>query len=148
MNSMKIAVFALLCSMVTAFSPIACQGSEHDDALRVAEEIRTLIINYDVSEIEKHLQSGFYVSDTVLLKDDIIRMLHDTNSWLHKNLFARNDSVRSHLIESKSIEIHIQQAKDFFIISYVNPDNTTALQPSTTIKLCNRTWIFSDLFFN
>jgi len=148
MKSMKMAAFALFCSMVTAFSPIACQGSEHDDALRVAEEIRTLIINYDVSEIENHLQSGFYVSNTVLLKDDIIRMLHDTNSWLHKNLFANTYSVRSHLTESKSLEIHIQQAKEFFIISYVNPENTTALQPSVTIKLNNGTWLFSDLFFN
>ncbi|MFP5223060.1 MAG: hypothetical protein ACLGSA_12285 [Acidobacteriota bacterium] len=148
MNSLKISVFALLCSMVTAFSPIVCHGSEHDDALRFAEEIRTLIINYDVSEIENHLQSGFYVSNTALLKDDIIRMLHDTNSWLYRNLFANNDSVRSHLIESKSLEIHVQQEKDYFIISYVNPENTTALQPSVTIKLNNGTWLFSDLFFN
>lgn len=148
MNSMKIAVFSLLCSLVTAFSPIVCQGSEHDDALRVAEEIRMLIINYDVNEIVKHLQSGFYVSNTVLSKNDIIHMLYDTNSWLHRNLFASNDSVRSHLKESKSLEIHVQQAKDYFIISYVNPENTTALQPSVTILFSNGTWMFSDLFFN
>ncbi|KAF0232453.1 MAG: hypothetical protein FD177_2538 [Desulfovibrionaceae bacterium] len=121
---------------------------ENLELLPVSDEIKKLITDKNIKGIIDHLQPAHYIEDTIFTKTQLIKLLNNKQSWLHKQLFTSAHSIRNHMIKTPNLKACIYKHGEFYQISYLSPNPSIIRTPLTIITFTNGKWVFDDLFFN
>lgn len=90
----------IVASMFTLALHTAHACEDNLEHLPVADEIKKLITDKNVKGIIDHLQPAHFIEDTLFTKKQVVELLNDNDSWLHKQLFTSAHSIRNYMLNT------------------------------------------------
>jgi len=116
------------------------------DINSVSLEIKTAILNKDSSTLSKHLLKETYFIDDPYSAEELLELFKAKNSWLQRNLFTGNDSVKHYLEMAADLKVVIVHNDSEDVISYQSSNYPSHVWPWCSVMIVNGEWFFSDMF--
>lgn len=116
------------------------------DPMAVAGRIQAAILREDVKFFMKHMQGSTYFVDELYTQEELVQLFKDKKSWLQRNLFVENNSVKAYLEAAQDLKIvHMVDGwEDVFLFQSSN--HPPHEWPWCSIKPRGNSWVFCDMF--
>lgn len=117
------------------------------DPAGVGKEIKRAIMNRDFAMLGRHLKNNPYFIDESYSRKELLKLFRSENSWLNRNLFVGEDSVKAYFEKAKDLKIVTWKAgPSEYVISYQSSNFPPHEWPWCSIKPRGKSWVFADMF--
>ncbi|WP_243358422.1 hypothetical protein [Fundidesulfovibrio terrae] len=136
---------SLLWSMVL-FHNICFSQERSPAVMSIAKDIQRAIIAEDAGRLMSHVRKRVVFVDEYYSKEILGELIKDRESWLQRNLFVGDDSLKKYFETARDVKIILNNVGSEVVISYQSSNYPAHAWPWCSIVVENERWYFSDMF--
>jgi len=133
MNFRRCIVQTLVSFVIVMSCAIYGVGAECDDVMSSALAIKDAIVSNDVATLTRFFANVIWFVDDRYDKKELVELLSDKNSWLYKDIFGENDSLRTYLANASDVKIIIHEDSEFYLVVFSSPSSSRSMPPNMNL---------------
>ena len=119
------------------------EGAVLEDVIR---HIHDAVVRKDIGALMEFVHpTGTVFIDSGYTKAEILSLMKDPESWLHKHLFVGENSVRTYFLTAKNLKINVHRYNENAVFVSFASSNHQRWPECCFIKIDNK-WVFSGIF--